>query len=125
MILPDPIALMQKFWPSLYIYNKQAEMLESVWNNKETDVAAMNQGGKDFAAALICLLFFISRHPCRIVTTSAGADHLMVLWGEINRHIDNSVLPLREELGGPLIVNHQHIRKIVGDKMCPISYITG
>lgn len=125
MILADPIALQRLYWPQYTIYNKQVEAIYSVWNDGETVIPAMNMGGKDFIAALICLLFYLSRHPCRVVTTSAGGDHLTVLWGEIGRHIDSAVIPLREGEGGPLSCTHQNVRKVVNGKVCPISYITG
>ena len=125
MKLVDPIALQRLYWPQYLLYNKQIEAMYSVWDDGETVIPAMNMGGKDFIAALICLLFFISRHPCRIVTTSAGGDHLAVLWGEIGRHIDSAVIPLRDSEGGPLYYTHQNIKKTVNGKMCPISYITG
>lgn len=125
MKLVDPIALQRLYWPQYYLYNKQVEILYSIWEDGETDVHAANMMGKDWDAGLACILFFISRHPCRIVTTSAGADHLTVLWGEIGRHLDNAVVPLRESEGGPLVCNHQNVRKIVNGKTCKISYITG
>lgn len=34
------------------------------------------------------------------------------MWGEIRRFIQTSRIPLEESEGGPLVVNHLHIRKI-------------
>jgi hypothetical protein len=69
--------------------------------------------GKDFVSAFIVLWFFLSRSPCRIVTTSADYSQLeAVLWGELRRFLQTSVERL-EYPDGPLVVNHMHIRKIV------------
>lgn len=80
---------------------------------------------KDFVAGFICLWYFFSPVETRIVTTSVKASHLDVLWGEINRWINRSRFPLREEDGGPLRCTHQLVRKIVGGRLCPRSYIQG
>lgn len=82
--------------------------------------------GKDFVAGFIALWFFLSRHPCRIITTSADYSQLeSVLWGEIRRFIQTSKYPLEAEKGGPLIVNHLHLKKIHQGKVCGISYLIG
>jgi hypothetical protein len=84
--------------------------------------------GKDFVAGFISLWFFLSRHPCRVVTTSADGPQLeAVLWGEIRRFIQTSVVPLDSEKGGPIVVNHLHLRKVDprSGSICGISYIRG
>jgi phage terminase large subunit len=84
--------------------------------------------GKDFVAGFIALWFFLSRQPCRVVTTSADGPQLeAVLWGEIRRFIQTSVVPLEGEKGGPLVVNHLHLRKLDPGtgKVCGISYVIG
>jgi hypothetical protein len=69
--------------------------------------------GKDFIAGYVCLWFFLSRHPVRVVTTSADYSQLeSVLWGEIRRFIQTSKYPLDADSGGPLVINHLHIRKV-------------
>ena len=124
--LSDPLRFGKFFWPDVNFYDKQRETIYSVRDNDETYVPAANKMGKDFVAAFICVWFFMTRQPCRIVTTSAGADHLRVLWGEIGRFIQRSRVPLSSKEGGPLIVNHQDIRRVGRDgKMDQISYITG
>lgn len=121
----DPIAFARALWPDVYFYDKQQEIIYSVLNNDETVVPAGNMLGKDFVAGFTVLWFFLTRQPCRIVTTSAKDDHLRVLWGEIGRFIQTSAHPLDSRKGGPLIINHQDIRKVVGGERCPISYIKG
>ena len=61
----------------------------------------------------------------RVITTSVKDDHLRVLWGEIGRFIDTAAHPLSVMRGGPWIINHREIRKIVKGEMCKISYLKG
>lgn len=101
-------------------------MIRSVWHNDETFVPAANMMGKDFVAGFIALAFFLTRTPCRIVTTSVDGTQLgAVLWGEIRRYIQTAEVPLTVEKGGPLISNHCHLRKVVGGQMCGLSYCIG
>jgi hypothetical protein len=83
-------------------------------------------------SAFVILWFFLTRHPCRIVTTSADAPQLeAVLWGEIRRYIDTARYPLDHKQGGPLIVNHLLLRKVIPAnsgrpaRKCGISYCIG
>lgn len=121
----DPIELAAELWPNVTFYRQQREVIYSVANNDETYVPAGNMLGKDFVAGFICMWFFLTRSPCRIVTTSAKDDHLRVLWGEIGRYVQTCKYPLEYKKGGPLILNHQNLRKVVDGKMCPLSYMTG
>lgn len=122
--------LATRLWPNVRFYGKQREMFNSVEYNDETIIPAGNQLGKDFTAAPIILTFFLTRTPCRIVTTSVKSDHLGVLWSEIRRFIDMSSVPLKWGQGGPLVVNpREHlIRKISDMELgieCKTSYIKG
>lgn len=71
------------------------------------------------------MAFFLLHKEVRIITTSVKDDHLRVLWGEIGRFIQSSAHPLTVDKGGPLIVNHRDIRKVVNGKECKISYLRG
>jgi hypothetical protein len=131
----DPMKFIKLLWPDVYITQYQRKILYSLVENTETYVPAGNMLGKDFIASFAVLWFFLSRHPVRIVTTSAKDDHLRVLWGEIGQRIATSKYPLDYRQGGPLVLNHHDIRKIdpfYGDKYakgkrirCPISYMIG
>lgn len=123
--IPDPIYLASIFWPHITFYRKQKEIIYSVWNNDETVVPAGTELGKDFIAGRLAILFFMSRHPCRICTSSTTDYHLDVLWGEIEQCIQDSRTPLDTKDGGNLVVGHRHIRKIVDGRECPISMIKG
>lgn len=123
--VPDPLAFIAELWPHVRLYDKQKEIVYSVWYDDKTVVPAGNMLGKDYIGGLLAVCFFLTRHPCRIVTTSAKDDHLRVLWGEIGRFIDECKYPLRSSEGGPLICNHHDIRKIVKGKRCPLSYLRG
>ncbi len=121
----NPLEFGKMLWPDVELYKQQREIVHSVRDDDETFVVAGNKLGKDFVAAFVVLWFFMSRHPCRIVTTSAVDDHLRVLWGEILRFIQQSRYPLTVENGGNLIVNHREIRKTIHGQRCPTSYIIG
>lgn len=102
----DPMKFKQLCWPSVTFYREQREIIYSVRDNDETFVPAGNQLGKDFVTAFICLWFFCSRRPARVVTTSVKADQLNdVLWAEIRRFIDTSEVRL------PVQYNHLFMRQ--------------
>ena len=125
-ILTDPLKFKALLWPDVVFYDKQVDIIYSVRDNDETFVPAGNMLGKDYVAGFVCLWFFLSRNPCRIITTSAKDDHLKVLWGEINNFIQTTRFPLDSRLGGPLAVNHQSIRKVLTNgERCPKSYMQG
>src|SRR5262245_22610384 len=121
----DPLKFASLLWPQVRFYNKQVEVIHSVLRNRRTFVPAGNQLGKDFVSAFIALWFFLTRHPCRIVTTSAREEHLRILWGEIGWFISNCKCPLDVKRGGPLLVNHQNIRKSINGQVCGISFLSG
>ena len=119
----DPIEFAKQLWPHVRFYDKQQEIIYSFVNNRETFVVAGNMLGKDFVAGFIALWFFLTRHPCRIVTTSVTEEHLDVLWGEIGNFISTSRLALDVAHGGALIRTHRRISKIVNGEICPKSYL--
>lgn len=122
----DPLHLASLLWPDVEFYDKQRDIIYSVMENDETYVPAGNMLGKDYVSAFIVLWFFLSRTPCRVVTTSADYAQLeSVLWGEMRRFLQSSKHPLMAERGGPLLVNHLHIRKLVKKAPCGISYCLG
>lgn len=126
----DPIRLTKRVWPHYVLYQEQQEVTYSVWENKETYVPAGNKLGKDFIAALAIILFALTRHPFRVVCTSAKDDHLRVLFGEMGRHIQEATQPLTVDRGGNFIVNHNEIKWVFRDgprkgEKCPLSYIRG
>jgi hypothetical protein len=122
---PKMLELAMVLWPNVTFYAKQKEIFESVEENDETVVPAGNTLGKDFVAGAIVLAFFLTRHPCRIVTTSVKDDHLRVLWGEIGNRIQSSFKPLTVSKGGPIIQLHRELRKVVSGSECPLSYVRG
>jgi hypothetical protein len=129
--LVDPMKLKDVLWPDVKFYRKQRDIIYSVWDNDETDVVAGNMLGKDFVSAFIALAFYLTRSPCRVVTTSVDATQLEgVLWGEIRRFIQTSRFPLSHLDGGPLLINHLHIRKVYTNgsrrgEVDPTSYLIG
>lgn len=121
----DPLSFADLLWPDVRFYKQQQDIIYSTCENDETFVPAGNKLGKDFVGGFIVLYFFLTRHPCRIVTTSAKSEHLSVLWGEIGRFIQRAKYPLDSRKGGPLTLNHHDIGKIVNKQKCPISYLKG
>lgn len=112
----EPLTLKDWLWPPgseghFDFYDKELELVDSVVRNDWTFCTAGNQLGKDFTAAFLVLWFFLTRSPCKVVTTSAKEDHLRVLWGEIGRFVRQAVVPLDHRRGGPLRVLQQELRK--------------
>jgi hypothetical protein len=119
----DPLKFSKLCWPDVTFYKEQKDIIYSVVDNVETVVPAGNMLGKDFVSAFIILWFFLSRYPCKIVTTSVTDKHLSVLWGEINKFIRSSEYPLKLEDGGPLIVNKTKISGVLNGIADPEYYI--
>ncbi|GIW60143.1 MAG: hypothetical protein KatS3mg087_1209 [Patescibacteria group bacterium] len=71
------------------------------------------------------MLYFLTHRTCRIITTSAKEEHLVVLWGEIEDAIVGSRIPLTADRGGPLIVHQREIKRIYNDRISPTCYIRG
>jgi hypothetical protein len=130
----DPLEFQKFFWPQVYFYAKQQEIIYSVRDNAETYVVAGNKLGKDFVAAFIALSFFLAptlyfpveyvrqverlghgadwtvTHKRRIITTSVAEKHLNVLWSEISQFVASCRIPLVDTEGGDIVVNKQTIR---------------
>lgn len=122
-LLKDPFKLGKVLWPKYNFYDKQREIVYSVFNNRRTVVPAGHKLGKDFIAGFTVLTFLLTRHPVRVVTTSVDHSQLnAVLWGEIRRFIQESEYPLDAERGGPLVINHLHIRKVYNGELDGLSY---
>lgn len=129
--LRDPLKMCAVLWPHFPLWSREKELFYSVWHHKETICVAGNMLGKDFTAGMIALTFFLTRTPCRILTTSVDGTQLEgVLWGEIRRLIQESRVPLDVQRGGPLLINHLHIRKVFTSgpnkgETCGLSYLLG
>lgn len=120
------LRLKEILWPDVTFYRQQRDIIRSVEENDETLVHAGNMLGKDYVAGFIALAFFLTRTPCRVVTTSVDGTQLEgVLWGEIRRFIQTARYPLAVEKGGPLVINHLHIRQVYKGQVCGISYLLG
>jgi hypothetical protein len=120
-----PLAFANWLWPDVSFYEQQEEIIESVRDVKETYVVAGNKLGKDFVAGFIVLWFFLTRNPCKIITTSAKDQHLIVLWSEISWFIRHARFPLDYERGGVLKVNQRELWKYEGNAIDKGSYVQG
>ncbi len=113
-----PFLLQRVLWPSVVLYKDQREIIDSVWNVPQTIVPAGNKLGKDYVSALICLLVYLSRPHCRIVTSSVDHSQLeKVLWGELREFISGCSVDLKKILK----INHMDITKPRSEK----SYLIG
>lgn len=120
----DPLQFIRQLWPRYKLSREQKMMVRSAFEDSETIVPAANAVGKDWVTSLIILVFFLTRHPCRIVLTSVNDKHLAVIWGELRRHIDLCAVVLDSRKGGCLRINSERIRKVLPDgSECKISYI--
>lgn len=126
-IQDDPLKIIRVLWPKTKFSREQEQILYSIWFNYETFAVAANMMGKDYIASFAVVAGFLTRWPCKIITTSPKADHLDVLWGEIHARIKQSKIPLEVERGGPLIINQQELRATVGLRpgadRCSESYV--
>ena len=120
-----PLVLAKECWPKVNFFDKQREILCSMVDNDETVVVAGNELGKDFVAGYAVLWGFLTHPEVRIVTTSVRDDHLDILWGEIGRFIQTCKYDLDSRRGGPLLINHQHIRRVIKGQVRDIDYIKG
>jgi hypothetical protein len=128
--ITEPVLFLKTLWPNRYLYDQQLDIINSIPWNIETWVPAGNKLGKDYTGGFVMPWFFTTRHPCRIVNTSAKDEHLIVLWGEMNNWIktarkDTPFGPLRIQDGGPFLIKHREIRKVLNGDLCDLSYIKG
>lgn len=128
----DPLSLKDRLWPDVTFYKEQKQIIYSVWENKETIVLAGNKLGKDFVAAFLVLAFFISRYPCKIVTTSVKEKHLDILWGEVDKFLRICKYPLilgekktvdgKPFVGSMLTFNNDGLRRVIDGTVRRDSY---
>jgi hypothetical protein len=65
-----------------------------------------------------------THNEVRVVLTSVNDAHTSVAWSEVRRFINTSVVPLRAEYGGPLVVKDREIQKVVlGKEIDRFSYL--
>lgn len=119
----DPVALQRVLWPRVRLANYQERILWSLWDTPETIMTAGNELGKDFVVALGTWLFIITRHPFRVVPTSANEKHLSVYWGEMGKLKAACAYPLDYREGGPFKMDTEKIVLMVNGKQCPVSYV--
>lgn len=121
-LIADPFNFLGLCWPDIHLTRPQQEIVQSIVENHTTIVPAGNDQGKDFIAAFICVWFFCSRCPCKVVTHSVDQPQLKgVLWGEMKRFIQTSKYPL------PLNVREDMFMQFIrpNGTADPISYLIG
>ena len=121
-LITDPFNFLALNWPDIRLTKPQGEIVQSIVENHTTIVPAGNDQGKDFIAAFICVWFFCSRSPCKVVTHSVDQPQLKgVLWGEMKRFIQTSRFPL------PLNVREDMFMQFIrpDGTADPLSYLIG
>jgi len=81
------------------VWDKQAEALWSVRNNKYTCIKSGNTVGKSFIAADIVMDYLTIHYPSKVITTAPGWNQVEeILWKEIALYVNNSKIPIGAEL---------------------------
>jgi len=94
----DPVKLGSWLFESDY-WDKQEEIMRSVWENPKTVVKSCNSGGKSRIAAEISLLFLLSFRPSRVITTAPTFTQVEeILWKEIHSLYSKSKIPFNGHL---------------------------
>ena len=111
----DPIALKKLIWPTLAHEKGDRKVIYNVWDGKSVETSDRK------LLAFICLAFFLTRTPCRIITVSETKKRLETLWGEIRSTRESAVyqLPLTE------FPPYKYHRVPSDNQVCPRSYIAG
>lgn len=121
-LITDPFSFLAFNWPDIHLTIPQSKILDSIVDNHTTVVPAGNDQGKDFIAAFICVWFFCSRSPCKVVTHSVDQPQLKgVLWGEMKRFIQTSKHKLPLNVREDMFM--QYIRP--DGSADPLSYLIG
>jgi hypothetical protein len=101
----DPAALVKRLWGHVNLQEYQAEILNSVRDNKQTFVHSGHKMGKSLTAALATMWFFLTRSPATVLLISAKEQQLeQVMWAEILTLVQRS----KEKL--PVAVNRLRLR---------------
>lgn len=107
MTVADPLRFCKMCWPKMALYDKQAQTILSVRDNKQTYVHAAHAMGKSRLAAITAIWWFCSRSPARVIATSSSEKQLrQVLWSEIRLLLEESAVKL------PLEVTDLNVRKL-------------
>ena len=88
----DPLHVSKHIFKSR-LWDKQQEIIKSVWEHKRTAVKSCNAGGKSRIAAEIALIYLLTFRPSRVVTTAPTFLQVCdILWKEIHALWHKSVL---------------------------------
>ena len=84
-VIADPV-LFASHVLGVEVWGKEAEILQSIKNNRRTAVKACHGVGKTFAQA-IAVLWWLARYPEGIVLTTSATQRQVrtQLWSEIHR----------------------------------------
>ena len=95
----DPVLFAKEALGITTLWWRQIEILESVRDNRVTNVPAGNGIGKDFTASIVVPWWETTLEDSMAVTTATTADQVeKILWGEIRARIAGA----KAALGGTL-----------------------
>ena len=78
------------------LWQKQREIINSVWANPRTAVKSCNSGGKSKIAAIIALLYLMTFKPSRVITTAPTFLQVEeILWKEIHAAFKQSKIKFK------------------------------
>ena len=81
------------------LWQKQREIIQSVWNNPRTAVKSCNSGGKSRVSAIITLLYLMTFKPSRVITTAPTFLQVSeILWKEIHALYRSAKIPIGGQL---------------------------
>jgi len=81
---PDPVGFSRDILGDT-LWNKQEEILRSVWENKKTAVQSANNIGKTFIASRAAIAWLNVFEDSKVITTAAPPERQIkdLLWGEM------------------------------------------
>jgi len=95
----SPISFIETFYPNIYLWEKQKEILLAIKEKKKVVVPAGFGVGKTFTAALAVIWFLYTRPRSLVLTTAPTWRQVeTILWREINKFFRLSKFPLGGEI---------------------------
>lgn len=79
------------------LWEKQVEIVNTVWNNRYTAVKSCYASGKSFTGAVLVHAFVHLYKPSIVVTTAPTYSQLSNIWQEVNRLHENAIRDLGSE----------------------------
>lgn len=93
--MADPVAFAREALGVTTLWSKQVEVLESVRDNRETNVPSGHSTGKDFLASVVVPWWTLTAPDSIVITTATKALQVeKILWGEVRARYANAKVAL-------------------------------